>query len=100
MNETYGRRLLVGILEDAAINDPNRAFAVIPQHPDSALEYRQVSFKELKAAVDHTVHILRARYKTFELHETLAYVGLSDLRYNILFYAALKCRLKVCRESY
>lgn len=96
MAEAYGHRLLVSILEDEAVKNPDRVFAVIPSKPDSARDYREVSFKQMKCAVDQIVYLLQDKYKTFTFLETIGYIGLQDLRYNILFYAALKCRLKVC----
>lgn len=95
MAEQYGRRLMVGVLEEETQHNPQRVFALIPASSDLQDGFRQVTFQQVKAAVDYTVHWLQDGFSTFSQHETLAYVGVPDLRYNILFYAALKLRLKV-----
>jgi acyl-coenzyme A synthetase/AMP-(fatty) acid ligase/acyl carrier protein len=99
MAEQYGRRLMVGVLEEEAQHHPERIFALIPESSDLQDGFRQVTFQQVKAAVDHTVYWLQAEFGPFALHETLSYVGVLDLRYNILFYAALKLRLKVFLPS-
>ena len=89
---------MVGVLEDEAHNNPKRTFASISKSTGTVNGFYEVTFQEMKIAVDFLVHLLRSEYDVLSHNETLSYIGVPDLRYNILCYAAWKCRLKVGRE--
>ncbi|KAH8689541.1 putative NRPS-like enzyme [Talaromyces proteolyticus] len=95
----YGRRLLVSVIEEEAKYNPDRVFAWIPKTSDLQDGFRPVTFKQIKVAIDWTVHWIRDNFGETSVHETVSYVGVSDLRYNVFFYASLKLRLKVLLPS-
>jgi hypothetical protein len=86
---------MVSAIEELAQHQPERVFAFIPSSADLQDGFREVTFKEIKFAIDYAVKWLQDGFGAFSLHETVSYIGLPDLRYNIFFYAAMKLRLKV-----
>ena len=94
MAENYGRRLMVRILDDEARANPSRPFASVAKSAHLIDGFYEVTFKQMKAAVDQLVHLLQAEYGILSHNATISYIGIPDLRYNILCYAAWKCRLK------
>lgn len=93
----YGRRLLVSILDEEALSMPNRAFAAIAKSADVSDGFQDVSIATIAAAVNFLACQLQSRYgaATKQDFETLTYIGVPDLRYCIVFYAAVKCGYKV-----
>ena len=94
----YGCRLMVTVLENEAQSNPERTFASVAKSSNISDGFYEVTFRQMKAAVDSVVDILRSHYHTLSHNETLSYLGVPDLRYNILCYAAWKCRLKAGRN--
>jgi hypothetical protein len=91
----YGSRLMASIVDEQGTNNAERIFSYVPRTADVADGFQPVTFGQLKNAVDYAVCWLRENFGGFAPLETLCYVGVSDLRYNVLFYAALKLRVKV-----
>ena len=92
----FGRRLLPRILDDEAVSNPTRPFAAIPRSEDLADGFRDVTFAQVANAVNHVAFRLQAMFGPPKHDfETLTYVGIPDLRYNVVFYAAVKCGYKV-----
>ena len=92
----YGRRLLPRVLDDEAISNPERPFAAIPRSEDLAHGFRDVTFGQVANAVNHIAFRLQTNLGPLKHDfETLTYVGIPDLRYNLVFYAAVKCGYKV-----
>lgn len=85
------------VLDDEAQANPDRVFAAIAKSTDLTEGFRDVSFTEMANAVNYMAYQLQARFgRALEYEfQTLTYIGLPDLRYNILFYAAIKCGYKV-----
>lgn len=100
--EPFGQRLLPNILKEEADANPERVFAVYTNSDSDDLtkdSFVEVTFRQIKQAVDHVANWLQSTFDHDEKlaqHETLAFIGIPDLRYNIFFYAALQCRCKVC----
>ena len=97
MNDDYGHRLMATVLDQEAHRDPGRTFALIPRRTDLSQGFRNVSFAQVANATNHVVHWLHGTVNIplEGKFETLTYVGVGDLRYNILLYAAIKCSCKV-----
>ncbi|KAL9596318.1 MAG: hypothetical protein Q9219_005872 [cf. Caloplaca sp. 3 TL-2023] len=97
----YGRRLLLSILDEEARSMPDRVFAVIPEGPDTHGGFRDVLIATVAAAADYLAHQLQSTFGcTLEQEfETLTYIGVPDLRYCLIFYAAVKCGYKVLLPS-
>ncbi|KAL9032073.1 MAG: hypothetical protein Q9214_008122, partial [Letrouitia sp. 1 TL-2023] len=58
--------------------------------------FQDVEFQQVARAVNYVAHRLQAVFgsKPEYEFETVTYIGLPDLRYNIIFYAAVKCGYK------
>ena len=96
----YGRRLTPCLLDSEAEKNPTRLFAVVTKSANLSDGFRQVDYDQMANAVNSVAHDLIVALGEPEYpFETLTYVGTVDLRYNIIFYAAVKCGYKVSRNS-
>jgi acyl-CoA synthetase (AMP-forming)/AMP-acid ligase II len=95
----YGRRLMPTILHLEAKNNPQRTFAIAAKSENIEGGFREVTFQQIAHAVNHVSHWLRRLFEDGNeppRHATIAYIGVPDLRYNIIFLAAVQCRYQVC----
>ncbi|KAL8678453.1 MAG: hypothetical protein Q9186_005191 [Xanthomendoza sp. 1 TL-2023] len=97
----YGRRLLPSILDEDAQLIPERIFAAIPNSADVRDGFQNVVVARIATAVNYLAYQLQSAYgvSLAQEHETLTYIGVPDLRYNLIFYAAVKCGYKVLLPS-
>jgi acyl-CoA synthetase (AMP-forming)/AMP-acid ligase II len=98
MQTDYGRRLMPTILHYEAEHNPQRTFAIAAKSDNIEDGFQEVTFQQVAQAVNHVSHWFQARFESSNkpVHQTtLAYIGPPDLRYNIIFYAAVQCRYKV-----
>jgi len=86
-----GKRLLAQTVDDLAASDPGRVWATIPLGQEISDGFRDVTFRELKNAVDSVAWWLEGKIGRSDRFEVLAYLGMSDVRYAIFFFAAVKC---------
>lgn len=93
----YGRRLLPQVLDELAESDPGRIFASVPLSSDVSQGFREVTVRDVARATDYTAWWLEERIGRSTSFETVAYIGISDLRYATVFLAAVKCGYKVRR---
>lgn len=100
MRPNYGQRLLVTTLEEKARSEPQKAFCLLPRSTNLQDGFYEVTYKQIQSAVDYTTQWLQNNLGPFSPNETIAYMGLPDLRYNIFFYAAIKIHLKVSPCKY
>ncbi|KAK2735825.1 putative NRPS-like protein biosynthetic cluster [Myotisia sp. PD_48] len=94
-----GRRLLTQAIDYYALAEPHRIFASFPVSENLNDGFRDVDMHTLAAAVNETARwldkLLGASKSAMLERGTVAYIGPSDLRYSILFFAAMKCRKKM-----
>lgn len=95
MRANYGQRLLVTTLEEKSRSQPEQAFCLLPRSANLQDGFYEVTYKQIQMSVDYTTQWLQNNLGPFSPNETIAYMGLPDLRYNIFFYAAIKLHLKV-----
>lgn len=95
MSVQYGQRLLIATLEEKARSRPEQAFCLLSRSSNLQDGFNEVTYKQIQTAVDYTTQWLQNNLGPFSPNETISYMGLPDLRYNIFFYAAVKLRLKV-----
>ena len=82
-------------LEFLARAEPLRVYASIPVGKAISAGFRDVTVREIVHAIDACAWWLRDSLGQSHSFETLAFVGVTDLRYVIFFYAAIKCGYKV-----
>ena len=85
------------VLDDEAQSNPHRVFAAIARSMNLTQGFRDVTFAEMANSVNFMVLQIHAEFgeELDRPFQTLTYLGLPDLRYNIVFYAAIKCGYKV-----
>ncbi|KAJ6440114.1 L-aminoadipate-semialdehyde dehydrogenase [Purpureocillium lavendulum] len=90
----YGRRLLVNVVDERAINEPERPFAYAPVSSEPKDDWKPITYRELSNAVNYLAHELVQRAKDRgaqdEKFPTVAYIGPSDIRYPIFMLACVK----------
>ena len=91
----YGSRLLPQVLDDLARNDRDQVYASFPRSSDLSGGFRDVSVLEMARAVNKVAYWLDGVIGRSTSFETVAYMGPFDLRYAIVFLAAVKCGYKV-----
>ena len=94
----YGERFMPQVVDDLARSEPERVYALIPKSPDLSSGFRRVSFADISRATDYCARWIEKTIGLSKTFETLAYIGLPDLRYAVVFLAAVKCGYKV-RQS-
>ena len=95
---TYGKRLLPQVLDERAASNPDRVYATVTLTPSVPESYREVTFGQVAKATNFFAHWLNGHLENRQDFETLAYLGLPDLRNPIIFLAAVKCGYKVCGQ--
>ncbi|KAJ4344664.1 uncharacterized protein N0V89_012408 [Didymosphaeria variabile] len=84
-------RLLNHVLDDIAHSTPSQVFASIPKSLTTFADgFHKVTYRELSNAVNAIAAHLETAIGKGTSTETLAYVGLQDLRYVILLLGAVK----------
>ena len=89
-----GERLMPQVVDATAASQPDKLWASYAVS-SAPLRFRDVTFQELARAVNYMAwHIegLIGRSTTFE---TIAYIGVNDIRYGIILLAGIKCGHKV-----
>lgn len=89
------------VLDAVAANEPSRVFAAIPKSANISDGFRDVSYSEIANATNRMARWLKETFGSTPERdfETLTYIGVSDLRYSIALYAAIKCGYKLLFPS-
>ena len=91
----YGSRLLPQVVDELALSDPQRIYATLPLSSDLSRGFQDVTMRQVSQAVNKCAYWLENTIGRSTVFETLSYMGLPDLRYAIIFLAAVKCGYKV-----
>ncbi|KAI1619274.1 hypothetical protein EDD37DRAFT_217483 [Exophiala viscosa] len=92
---TYGKRLLPHILRDASKAEPSKPLALLFESRDLSKPPRTVTAAELQAAVNTVAWWIRGKFGESRDFEALAYIGVSDLRYQVVHIASILCGYKL-----
>lgn len=87
-----GQRLLPHVIDYYAHHQPDRVFASIFKSGDLEDGFEDIIAETMATAVNYMAWWLTKNLKTRNKRRTLAYIGPSDLRYTVIFLAAIKCR--------
>jgi hypothetical protein len=91
-------QLIPVILENRAKLDPHGIWARFPISSQSYKEgFRSATHLELLNAVNKVAWLIEETLGKSNNFETIAYLGLNDLRYAIVVLAAIKTGYKVCQ---
>ncbi|KAJ8122079.1 hypothetical protein ONZ43_g1633 [Nemania bipapillata] len=91
----YGRRLMPSVLDELALEVPNKVYAAIPRTNSVKDGFRDVTFSDVSRMVNFMAWWVEERFGKGEKFETVAYVGIADLRGPIVFLALIKCGFKL-----
>ena len=95
----YGRRLLVTVVDERAKESPDKIWASMARSNVSD-GLRDVTIGELSRAVNFMSWWLEERlWRSKGTIETISYIGAPDVRYGIIFLAAIKLGYKICHDS-
>ena len=91
----YGARLLPQVVDELAQSNPNRVYMSVPKTAVVAQGFRDVTMREMAQAANHMAWWMEEHFGRGKEFETVAYMGVPDVRYPVLFLAAVKCGYKV-----
>ncbi|KAJ5257253.1 acetyl-CoA synthetase-like protein [Penicillium angulare] len=83
-------RLLANVVDQAAEQDPDRPFAVIPQGLEVADGVQKMSMRDLANAVNSLCRWIDNEIGSSSPREVLAYMGSNDVRYCVFIIACQK----------
>ena len=86
-----GQRLLPQIVDQLASENPERIFASYAASQILADGFVNVSMRRLSHAVNEVSHWIEHSLGPSNSFPTLCYIGISDIRYTIIFLATIKC---------
>ena len=89
-----GHRLLPVVLDHVATETPQRVYASIPRSEDLADGFKDKTFADMAKAVHSCAWWIRNNVGVSNSFDTIAYVGVNDLRYAVIWFAAIKCGYK------
>ena len=90
-----GYRTLTETFQELAKRRPHKIYASTPKTQNIADGFRDFSVLDVSKGTDAFAYWLASRWGPTQDHETIAFMGVSDLRYSIVFYGAIKCGYKV-----
>ncbi|KAL4966920.1 uncharacterized protein BDV14DRAFT_170376 [Aspergillus stella-maris] len=95
-----GKRLMAKVIDELAVLDPERRICSMPEPPDSAKAYGDLSTKTLAHAINSlSWWIVQSFGKGDCYKETLAYMGPNDVRYLVMVVACNKTGYKPLMSS-
>lgn len=86
----YGQRLLNAVVDERAANGHERPYASIPKSSTVSDGFRDISYATLANAVNRCAHWLVESFGKPGDKNTIAYIGPSDMRYQLLSLGAVK----------
>jgi len=95
----YGQRLLPVVLRDVSRLEPNKPWGLTLEGSEASQGFRTVSMSQMAKAVNATAWWMQSEFGRGENSETLAYIGISDLRYQIVHLASIMCGYKGSRPE-
>lgn len=96
----YGERLVVHVVDELARRTPERIWATIsrsPYHLDDG--FRDITMRQLANAVNCAAWKIDAHFGRSKTFDVIAFLGVSDVRYAIHTFAAIKTGRQVCNRA-
>lgn len=88
---SYGERLVVQVVDELASKTPERVWATITRSPYDIDEgFRDITIRQLADAVNCTAWFIHDQFGKSQDFDVIAYLGVSDVRYAIYMFGAIK----------
>ncbi|KAI0174067.1 hypothetical protein BJ166DRAFT_136181 [Pestalotiopsis sp. NC0098] len=95
-----GQRLLPVIIDQVARDEPNRPWASLPVDDyDLSQGFEDITYAAFANAINKLAHFIEKAFGRSDKFETIMYLGIPDIRYYMLPYAACKTGHKVLFSS-
>jgi acyl-CoA synthetase (AMP-forming)/AMP-acid ligase II len=93
----YGRRLLLEVLEDKSVQEPDVPWIKVPRTSDLSSGWEDITYGQAAKAVDFTAHkiVELCGHAQPDKFPVIAYIGPNDVRYHIMMLAAGKAGYQV-----
>lgn len=91
----YGDRFLHSVFDEISVTTPSRLYASIPVSTDLAEGFQDFTFGAVAHCVDVFANSIQKNIGCSDKEETIAYMGIPDLRNVVVFLAAVKCGYKL-----
>ncbi|CAK7213836.1 putative NRPS-like protein biosynthetic cluster [Sporothrix eucalyptigena] len=86
-----GERLVVHVIDELAEDSPERVWATVTKSTfDVEQGFCDITFQECSGAVNATAWAIESQVGKSEAFDVIAYLGVSDVRYAIYLFAAIK----------
>lgn len=87
----YGERLVVSVVDELAERTPDRVWATISKSSYEIDEgFRDITFRDLATGVNHVAWLNHQQFGKSDGFEVIAYLGVSDVRYALYMFGAIK----------
>jgi hypothetical protein len=86
------------VVDEIARRQPDLLYASVPQTTNISDGFKGVTFSDIATATDHVANWIDRAFGRSSNFDTIAYMGIGDLRYVVVFLAAVKCGYKVRSE--
>ncbi|ROV93376.1 hypothetical protein VMCG_08404 [Cytospora schulzeri] len=99
MATPYGSRLLPRVLDETAATQPDLTYAYVPISNSLSDGFKAITFSDVATATNYMATWIHQNLGPCDSFQTIAYMGPGDLRYVVVFLAAVKCGYKVLLPS-
>jgi acyl-coenzyme A synthetase/AMP-(fatty) acid ligase len=99
MAPPYGSRLMPVVVDEVARDQPYLTYALTPLTANVEDGFKPVTFSEMANGINRVAAWILNKIGHSSRFETIAYMGPTDLRYAVVFLAAVKCGYKVLLPS-
>jgi hypothetical protein len=96
MTTRYGSRLMPIVVDETAKQQPDLVYASVPLTTNIRDEFKDITVLDIASATNLIAVWIDRTLGRSTKFDTIAYMGLSDLRYVVVFLTAVKCGYKVC----
>jgi hypothetical protein len=91
----YGSRLMPVVVDQVAKQQPGLKFASVPLTTNVSDGFKDIIFSDIASSTNFVAAWIDRTLGRSWAFDTIAYMGLGDLRYVVVFLAAVRCGYKV-----
>ncbi|KAK8164826.1 hypothetical protein BKA80DRAFT_326953 [Phyllosticta citrichinensis] len=95
----FTEKTLTRRVDDIANSDPGRTWVTVPLTNDVYGEWKDITFGELRQAIDGLARWIEEKIGVGKDRDTVAYLGINDVRYTVVILAMMKTNRKALLPS-